>query len=75
MQEAAYLAGVSIDNCGTGVAHSIGHALGSLYHVPHGVSVAVGLSAALEWNAAGRPGTAQWPAGSPAGFSFVGQAS
>ena len=55
MQEAAYLAGVSIDNCGTGVAHSIGHALGSLYHVPHGVSVAVGLSAALEWNAAGRP--------------------
>ena len=55
MQEAAFLAGVSIDNCGTGVAHSIGHALGSLYHVPHGISVAVGLSAALEWNAAGRP--------------------
>ena len=55
MQEAAYLAGVAIDNCGTGVAHSIGHALGSLYHVPHGISVAVGLSAALEWNVAGRP--------------------
>jgi alcohol dehydrogenase class IV len=55
MQEAAYLAGVSIDNCGTGVAHSIGHALGSLYHLPHGISVAVGLCAALEWNAAGRP--------------------
>jgi alcohol dehydrogenase class IV len=54
MQEAAYLAGVSIDNCGTGVAHSIGHALGSLYHLPHGISVAVGLSAALEWNVAGR---------------------
>ena len=55
MQEAAFLAGVAIDNCGTGVAHSIGHALGSLYHVPHGISVAVGLEAALEWNAAGRP--------------------
>ncbi len=55
MQEAAFLAGVAIDNCGTGVAHSIGHALGSLYHVPHGISVAVGLSAALEWNAAGSP--------------------
>ena len=43
MQEAAFLAGIAIDNCGTGVAHSIGHALGSLYHVPHGISVAVGL--------------------------------
>ena len=56
MQEAAFLAGMAIDNCGTGVAHSIGHALGSLYHVPHGISVAVGLRAALEWNAAGEPG-------------------
>ena len=55
MQEAAFLAGVAIDNCGTGVAHAIGHALGSLYHVPHGISVAVGLSAAMDWNVAGRP--------------------
>ncbi len=55
MQEAAFLAGVAIDNCGTGVAHSIGHALGSLYHVPHGISVAVGLRAALEWNSSGEP--------------------
>lgn len=55
MQEAAYLAGIAIDNCGTGIAHSIGHALGSLYHVPHGVSVAVGLLAALQWNLVGAP--------------------
>ena len=55
MQEAAFLAGLAIDNCGTGVAHSIGHALGSLYHVPHGLSVAVGLRAAVEWNASGEP--------------------
>ena len=55
MQEAAMLAGVAIDNCGTGVAHSIGHALGSLYHVPHGIAVATGLSAALAWNAQGCP--------------------
>lgn len=55
MQEAAYLAGVAIDNCGTGAAHSIGHALGSQYHVPHGISVAVGLRAALEWNVEGQP--------------------
>lgn len=55
MQEAAFLAGVAIDNCGTGVAHAIGHALGSLYHVPHGIAVAVGLRAALEWNVTGEP--------------------
>jgi alcohol dehydrogenase class IV len=50
MQEAAYLAGTAIDGCGTGMAHAIGHALGSLCHVPHGVAVAVGLEAALTWN-------------------------
>jgi alcohol dehydrogenase class IV len=55
MQEAAFLAGVAIDNCGTGVAHSIGHALGTLHHVPHGVSVAIGLHAALNWNVDGAP--------------------
>src|SRR5262249_2734713 len=53
MQEAALLAGMAIDNCGTGIAHSIGHALGSLYHVPHGVAVAIGLRAALPWNVSG----------------------
>jgi alcohol dehydrogenase class IV len=57
MQQAAYLAGVAIDHCGTGVAHSIGHALGSRYHIPHGISVAVGLRAALGWNVAGEPAT------------------
>ena len=55
MQEAAMLAGTAIDNCGTGIAHSIGHALGSLYHVPHGAAVAVGLDAAIEWNMSGAP--------------------
>ena len=55
MQEAALLAGTAIDNCGTGIAHSIGHALGSLYHVPHGVAVAISLDAAIDWNVAGSP--------------------
>ena len=44
MQEAALLAGIAIDNCGTGVAHCIGHALGTLYHLPHGVAVTVALA-------------------------------
>ncbi|MCU1390104.1 MAG: putative oxidoreductase (iron-containing alcohol dehydrogenase family) [Ilumatobacteraceae bacterium] len=55
MQEAALLAGTAIDNCGTGMAHSIGHALGSLYHLPHGASVAIGLDAAIDWNVEGAP--------------------
>ncbi len=57
LQEAAYLAGTAIDGCGTGMAHAIGHALGSLYHVPHGVAVAVGLEAALTWNIEGARST------------------
>jgi len=55
MQRAALLAGMAIDTGGTGIAHSIGHALGTLAHVPHGVAVAVGLGAALDWNVAGAP--------------------
>lgn len=50
LQEAALLAGIAIDNCGTGMAHCIGHALGTLYHLPHGVAVTVALEAAMPWN-------------------------
>lgn len=53
MQEAALLAGMAIDNCGTGIAHNIGHALGTLYHIPHGIAVTVALEAALPWNLQG----------------------
>ena len=50
MQEAALLAGIAIDHCGTGIAHNIGHALGTLYHLPHGVAVTVALEASMPWN-------------------------
>jgi alcohol dehydrogenase class IV len=53
MQEAAFLAGTAIDGCGTGMAHSLGHALGTLHHVPHGAAVAIGLEAALGWEVDG----------------------
>ena len=55
MQEAALLAGLAIDTGGTGMAHTIGHALGSLYHIPHGLAVAVGLRASLAWSVAPEP--------------------
>jgi alcohol dehydrogenase len=53
LQQAALLAGTAIDNSGTGIAHCIGHSLGTLYGVPHGIAVTVGLEASLEWNIAG----------------------
>ena len=53
VQEAACLAGLAIDNAGTGIAHNIGHALGTLYHLPHGIAVTLGLQAALNWNLTG----------------------
>lgn len=52
MQESAMLAGLAIDSGGTGIAHNIGHALGSLYHVPHGIAVAIALEASLGWSVA-----------------------
>ena len=72
MQQAATLAGLAIDSGGTGMAHNIGHALGSLHHVPHGVAVAIALQASLEWSVAGagprfeRAATAFQPGASPA---------
>ncbi|PAU78422.1 iron-containing alcohol dehydrogenase [Halomonas salipaludis] len=54
MQVAACLAGQAIDNGGTGLGHNIGHALGSLYHLPHGVAVTLGVEATLAWTIKGR---------------------
>ncbi|KAF0282768.1 iron-containing alcohol dehydrogenase [Spiribacter sp. 1M153] len=59
MQLAATLAGLAIDGGGTGMAHAIGHALGSLYHVPHGIAVTLGLRASLAWSIEADPGRYQ----------------
>lgn len=48
---ASTAAGIAIDRCGTGIAHGLGHALGSLVSLPHGLAVAVSLWAAAEFNA------------------------
>ncbi len=55
VQIAASLAGIAIDNSGTGVAHALGHALGALGHVHHGRAVGLSLRAALAWNAEAAP--------------------
>lgn len=50
VQWAATLAGIAIDNCGTAVAHNIGHALASLRPIHHGRVVGLALRATLPWN-------------------------
>ena len=52
MQRAATFAGIGIDNCGTAIAHNIGHALASLRPVHHGRAVGLALRATLAWNVA-----------------------
>jgi alcohol dehydrogenase class IV len=49
---AASLAGLAIDQAGTGVAHAVGHALGTIGKVHHGRAVGHSLRAALAANAA-----------------------
>ena len=50
MQRAAALAGIAIDNTGTSIAHSIGHAMASLRPMHHGHAVGVAMLATLPWN-------------------------
>lgn len=47
----AMLAGMAIEQGGTGIAHCIGHALGTLARVHHGRAVAIALYDAYRWNA------------------------
>jgi len=47
------LAGLAIEQGGTGIAHCIGHALGTLARVHHGRAVAIALYRAIEWNVPG----------------------
>ncbi len=49
LQLASCLAGIAIDNAGTALAHSIGHALGTLAHIHHGRAVAVAMRATAAW--------------------------
>lgn len=56
MQNAAVLAGLSFGNSMAGLAHSTGHALGALFHIPHGRTVGLFLPYTMEYliNAADR---------------------
>jgi alcohol dehydrogenase len=53
LQWAATFAGIGIDNCGTAIAHNIGHALASLRPIHHGRAVGLGLRVTLPWSVQG----------------------
>jgi alcohol dehydrogenase len=55
MLEAACLAGMAINQCGTGIAHNIGHALGTAALLPHAVAVTVAMESSYAWNVEGAP--------------------
>ena len=74
VQRAAALAGTAIDNCGTAIAHNIGHALASLRPLHHGRAVGIAMLASLPWNVEGNEtafgacAAAMGARGSAAGF-------
>jgi len=47
MQMAAYIAGIGFGNISGGIEHSLGHSFGALFHVHHGICVAVFLCASI----------------------------
>ena len=47
---AATLAGMSFSNSMCGIIHAMGHSVGSICKVPHGVCMAIGLPFGLEYN-------------------------
>lgn len=55
MMIAACLGGMAIDGVGTGLAHTFGHALGTVAKVHHGRGVIQALTAIHSWNAEAAP--------------------
>jgi alcohol dehydrogenase class IV len=56
MANAATLAGLGFGNSMAGLAHSLGHALGGVFHTPHGRAVGLFLPYTMEYAARESPG-------------------
>jgi len=55
LHNAATMAGMAFSNSQIGLAHALGHALGAVFKIPHGRSVAVFLPYTMEYNAREEP--------------------
>jgi len=51
MHNAATMAGMAYSNSQVGVAHSLGHAFGAVFKIPHGLATGVFLPYSIEYNA------------------------
>lgn len=52
------MAGIAFNAAGLGVCHSLAHALGGAYHLPHGKINAIFLPHIIAWHAGAVPATA-----------------
>lgn len=52
MHTASNLAGTAFDLSGLGLAHSMAHQLGGMYHLPHGLACAICLPLSIRYNSA-----------------------
>lgn len=50
MQNSATLAGLAFESASLGIAHSLSHALGAIFHVPHGLANAIALPYVIRFN-------------------------
>lgn len=50
MLVASFLAGVAFNHAGVGIVHAMSHALGGVYHIPHGVANSIMLPFGVEYN-------------------------
>ncbi|HMA85763.1 MAG TPA: iron-containing alcohol dehydrogenase, partial [Desulfosalsimonadaceae bacterium] len=48
MQQAAMMAGIPLANGGSGISHALGHTIGGLFHIHHGMMVLLFLSYELQ---------------------------
>lgn len=51
MQMAAYISGIGFINVSAGIDHSLGHSFGGIFHVHHGVAVALFVCASIAYQA------------------------
>ena len=55
MANAATMAGMAFANAFLGIAHSMGHKLGSFHHLPHGITVSLMLDHVMRFNSSEAP--------------------